>query len=368
MKEQAGLQQIDVNMKTNETSEPGLKWLSPMEGPFGLAGFAWLNQDGKYRRMPVSPACPLPEAVEVLANHTAGGQIRFRTDTGKLAIKVRLSGADMMDHMPATGMKGFDCYIGAPGNEKYYSTTRFDHTKQQYECILYELNVRQPRHITLNFPLYQGVEEVLIGIDPDAAVAEPVPYANDKRIIAYGTSITQGGCACRPGMAYTNIMSRRIPLEFVNLGFSGNGRGEPEVARVIAEIVDPACLIIDYEANCSTAEHIQATLPEFIRIYRGSHAQVPIIVMSQIRFGMEWSDDDSLRMRLARKQVMTDTVEQLRQQGDGHLYFVDGSELLGDDFEECTVDGIHPTDLGFYRIAEGLTPILKRILEKEAVL
>src|SRR5690606_22957788 len=103
------------------------------------------------------------------------------------------------------------------------------------------------RMITLNFPLYQGVQEIEIGLSPDAQLIAPTPYIDDRKVIVYGTSITQGGCAARPGMSYTNILSRMINYEFINLGFSGNGQGEPELSHIISQIERPALLVLDYE-------------------------------------------------------------------------------------------------------------------------
>lgn len=359
-------QKLDPNMRLEQKDQSGMRWLSPKERPFRLAGFPWFAQDGKYRRLPVQPSHPLPPSVDALANSTAGGQIGFRTDSPKLAIRVELAGKANMYHMPSTGQCGFDLYLGEPGDQRYFGTTRYNHTEQSYEAVLFEFPHAETRHVTLNFPLYQGVKEVWIGVEPGYDVQAPLPYRSGKKVIVYGTSITQGGCAARPGMAYTNILSRRFPLEFVNEGFSGNGKGEPEVARVLSEIVDPALLVLDYEANVGTVEQMAKTLPEFIRFYREAHPQTPILVLSKIQFGRERFDPALRQKRLDMKRVEMNTVEACRRQGDDNVHFFDGTALLGsDNFEECTVDGVHPTDLGFLRMADTLTPVLKELLKGE---
>jgi lysophospholipase L1-like esterase len=337
-------------------------WHSPINKPFHIAGFPWLEQDGVYRRLPLKPEHSLPPAVDYLANCTAGGQIRFQTDSSRLSVKVRLTGTADMNHMPATGQCGFDCYIGMPGEQMYYNTTKYDHTKKEYEFEMFDKMEAGLQNITLYFPLYQGVEEVLIGLDPEAEVLTPPPYVNNNRIVIYGTSITQGGCAARPGMAYTNILSRKMNFEFINLGFSGNGKGEAEVAQTISEIPNPELFILDYEANSVSPELFQSTLPEFIRIYRSKHPEVPILMISQIRFARELFDRGLLELRLKRKKIQMDIVKGFREQGDHKVYFYDGEHLLGADFNECTVDGVHPTDLGFMRMAEQLAPILKKYI------
>jgi lysophospholipase L1-like esterase len=353
---------LDPHMAIRQVGDEPLKWLSPKDKPFHLAGFYWFEQDNKYRRLPAAPSASLPQQVNELANCTAGGQIRFRTNSSKLSIKVKLSGIGNMYHMTATGQCGFDCYIGEIGQQRYCSTTRFDHTKTEYESMLFESSTKRQQCITLYFPLYQGVEEIWIGVDPDAEVSEVPSYISDKRIVIYGTSITQGGCANRPGMAYPHILSRSIPLEFINLGFSGNGKGEPEVAKVISEIDNPALFVLDYEANVGTYERMEATLPEFIRILRSKHTTTPILVLSKIRNAAECFSTDAENRRHRMRHIQMEIVEQLRQSGDRHVHFLDGGDLLGEDFAECTVDGIHPTDLGFHRMAHRLLPVIQNLL------
>jgi HAD superfamily hydrolase (TIGR01549 family) len=353
---------LESNVTPIEAETIPLVWHSPMRQPFHIAGFSWLEQEGVYRRLPLNPKYPLPPDVDDLANCTAGGQIRFQTNSSRLSLKVRLTGIANMNHMPATGQCGFDCYIGLPEELMYYNTTKYDHMKKEYEFAMFEKLEAGLRNITLYFPLYIGVEEVVIGLDPEADIMAPPPYLSDKRIVIYGTSITQGGCAARPGMAYTNILSRKIPVEFINLGFSGSGRGEADVARIISEIPNLALFVLDYEANCVSPELFQITLPEFIRIIRSKHPEVPIVVLSQIRFARELFDRELLELRSKRKSIQMEAVNAIREQGDESIYFHDGEHLLGADFNECTVDGVHPTDLGFIRMAEQLAPVLKKYI------
>jgi len=349
-------------MKSNYGSERSLAWLSPKATPFRLAGFAWFQRDCVYRRLPLKPAHPIPEAVDSLANCTAGGQIQFRTDSTRLSVSAILLGPASMDHMPATGQCGFDCYIGPPTRQRYCGTTRFGRDVKAYEAKLFENFSRKMRNITIDFPLYQGVEELMIGLDADAQVLAPPAYAREGRCVVYGTSITQGGCASRPGMLPTNILSRRLNVEFINLGFSGSGRGEPEVAKLIASIEKMLCVVLDYEANAKGIDGLRGTLPEFLRILRDAHPSLPIVVMSSTKGARGQFDLEVEAAAEECREFERQTVEALRAQGDGNVTFLDASRFFGEDFDECTVDGAHPTDLGFLRIADGMTPLMKRLL------
>ncbi|WP_284645698.1 SGNH/GDSL hydrolase family protein [Paenibacillus silviterrae] len=352
---------LDENMRVQEHAGDRMHWYSPLEGAFHVAGFAWLHTDRVYRRLPLRPEVMVRSAVDDLANCTSGGQIRFQTDSRKVSVRIRLSGIPDMYHMPPTGEGGVDAYIGIPGSMVYTGTSRFSSDQFAYESELFAGLSNEVRQFTLNLPLYKGVEDIWIGLEPGAIVTAPAPYESKERIILYGTSITQGGCASRPGMSYTNILSRRINREFINLGFSGNGKGEPELAQLAAQIGDPACLVLDYEGNCNTELYCR-TLPEFIRIYREAHSSVPIMVVSRIAYGTEAHKPELLQSRLERKQFQSDLVQRLREAGDTLLFFVDGSGWLGPEPAEATVDGVHPTDLGFMMMANGLEPILRNVL------
>ena len=352
---------LDKNIAPLAGSELPLLWHRPNDAPLRLTGFPWFEQDQVYRRLPLAPAQPLPPAVDQLANNTAGGQIAFQSDSTHLAVKVALAGPADMDHMPATGQCGFDLYVGPPLAQRYHGTTRYDQRETAYEALLFEHADAEMRNFTLNFPLYQSVKSIQIGLLPEARLEAPPPWAMDGKVVIYGTSITQGGCACRPGMAYTNIVSRALNVEIVNQGYSGTGRGEPEVIEVMAGMAEPRLFVLDYEANAGYAG-MEATLPGAIRILREAHATVPILVISRIPFAYDITHEDRRIDRDRCRDMQAAAVQTAMENGDGPIEFLDGSTLLGDDFDECTVDGVHPTDLGFMRMAHGLTPPIRRML------
>lgn len=348
---------IDKNMTIEAVDENGLVWLNPTQEPFKLIGFNWFERDKVYRRFPVNPNPVIPERVEALSNCTAGGQVKFRSDSRRIAVKVKLPNRGAMDHMPNTGSSGFDLYI----DKFFYGVARggVDDESFTYEFPILEDSVM--RDFTLNFPLYNGVVEFSIALAKDASLAAPTPFIDERPIIVYGTSIAQGGCASRPGMCYSNILSRKLNRPFINLGFSGNGKGEPEVATHIADIKNPAMFILDYEANVSP-ELMAETLPGFIRILRGKHPAVPVLVVSKVAYAREVFDKEMKKHREGSKKIEMDNVKRCQDAGDKNIHFIDAETFQGEDFWECTVDGVHPTDLGFYRMAENLLPEIEKRL------
>jgi lysophospholipase L1-like esterase len=166
-------------------------------------------------------------------------------------------------------------------------------------------------------------------------------------------------------MAYPAIIGRKMGYECLNFGFSGNGFGEKEIAHILASIHDVNLFVLDYEANAGGADlKLEKTLAPFIEEIRATYKNVPILVLSKIHMVLDTFHEDSRKIRERLFHFAQDTVTRLYQKGDHNLYFYDGSNLLGQDYTECTVDGIHPTDLGFMEMANALIPVLKHILNK----
>lgn len=344
----------------SQVHSENVNWFDPREAPFKLIGFEWIKEDGQYRRLPVSPDREIRDAVDRLANHTAGGQIRFNSNSRGIWIQVELNEKSGMYHMPATGQSGFDLYVTESGDQRYFRTARFSADSMSYQAQLFRTDYAMMRTFTLNFPLYNGVKSVRIGLDRGSAVEAPPDFEHAGKIVIYGTSITQGGCVGRPGMAYSNILSRYLDVEFVNLGFSGNGRGEAALAHLITQISDIRCILLDYEANAGNS--IRESLGPFVDILREKHPQVPILIISKIRYADTREGSARYKAWMQLRDFQRKLVDERRSSGDKHIYFVDGSEILGKEYDECTVDGVHPNDLGSKKIADALKPHLESIL------
>ena len=358
----ADIGQLDPKMAAERAADAGLEWHSPGEPPFRLAGFPWFERDRVYRRLPLKPQWPIRPEVDALADCPAGGQVQFRTDSPVLTVRADLSAPGDLVHMPATGQCGFDCYVGPPKRMVYWGTAKFKHGDSAYETCLFRDVARERRNVTLNFPLYRHVKSVAIGLAPSARVEAPPAYDDDRPIVVYGTSIDQGGCASRPGMAWTNILSRAMNRPFVNLGFSGNGRGEPELARLICTLPAPALIVVKYEGNAYWDGILERTFEPFLAILRQAHTDVPILVVSRPPETKELYD---LSMRASHdnlREFQRRIIDRLRQAGDSRLHFFDGCSLWGEDWQECTVDGLHPSDWGLQRMAGNLQPVIEALL------
>ena len=328
-----------------------------LDGPFDISGFAWLERDRAYCRFPVDQLPEFRTGLQGGAWQTAGGMARFRTDSGTMAIMVHLRGDVHMNHMPRTGNSGFDLYLGVGKDKRFLSIARPPAKGTEYEAMLIDGSPEGMREWTLNFPLYNGVERVQVGIDPKARLEAPSPFAIEKPLLFYGSSITQGGCASRPGNSYTHIIARWLDANMVNLGFSGNAKGDAAVAELIASM-DLSVFVMDYDHNAESPEQLEETHEPFYRIIRETQPNLPVVIVSSPAF------DANPAARAERRAVIRRTYENALKGGDRRVFFVDGQTLFGTrDRDACTVDGCHPNDLGFMRMAETIRPAVEAALK-----
>jgi len=352
------IEEIDRNFVSQPVNGLDLVFLEAGLVPDGLSGLAFYRQERRYCRLPQA-ALPVQNAgVQELAWHTAGAQVRFRTTSPVIAVQVELRNVASMNHMPSSGQSGFDLYLGT-GNGKRYAKTLIPPVGQkEHAGVLLQAGTTpgEIREATINFPLYNGVNTVRIGLLPGAEMLPPTPFAVAKPILFYGSSITQGGCASRPGNAYCQMVARRFDAECLNFGFSGSARGELAMAEVLAGL-DPAVFVLDYDHNAPTVEHLQQTHAVFFRYLRERKPALPVVLVSRPDVDLNPADGDR------RKAVIRRTYEDAVTAGDRHVYFVDGLLLFGAaDRDACTVDGCHPNDLGFYRMAQAIAPAVEKAL------
>lgn len=369
MNNQKKIEEVDYNFVVTNDDGKKIIWIDPLKSDVvTMYGLNWFKKDKRYHRFPKESDDTIKKltgSVAELAENTSGGMLAFYTNTKVLKIKVKLSFMFQMGHMAYTGQAGFDLYKGKNFKElTFYRTTSFDISKCEYEFTFYDLpqNKNNDLHI-LNFPLYASVGEILIGVEEDANITPCENlFPNKGKIVFYGTSITQGGCASRPGMSYTNIISRDLGYECLNFGFSGNGKGHSEVAEIISSINQVKLFILDYEANV-TFDELKVTLMPFIDKIRQRYLDVPILLVSKIQFYNEFHSKGDQKLEKEIRDYQKDFVKK-RNALDKNLFYFDGKLLLGEHASEKTVDGVHPTDYGFASIAKNLEREIKRRIKK----
>ncbi len=346
---------VDKNMFA-ETSikEPNVCFYDVKKPPFSLHGLcSGEGEPTEFHRMPVKVAEATSSGVAWLNYHTAGGRVRFSTNSKYVGIRACMKRLHLMNHMAPTGSSGFDLYDGVHFAGIFRPTLKSDAT--QFEGIV-RFDEAKMRDITINFPLYNDVTELYIALDGEAELSEAPKYKLDLPIVYYGHSITQGGCASRPGNATQAIVSRAIDADFINLGFSGSGCGEEAVVDYMATL-DMSLFFSDYDANSPSVEHLRSTHFRMYERIRAKHPTVPYIMMTRTSGGL------SEAQIAARRAVIWESYERALALGDKNVYFIDGGKIFtGIRGEACTVDGDHPNDLGFMTIAETVLPVIKEAL------
>lgn len=346
----------------NETLD-GMDWYSVDSPNVELNGLYWRKPGDAFRRIPLDAS--ISSGVDFLSWDTAGVMLRFKTNSPEIKVNVKVGHTSRMDHMAHVGIMGFDLYSGSGTSKFYVSSSRFDFTKDEYNTKMETITKDgQMREYTLHFPLYSGVEFFRLGVTEGSIVELPTPWKDPRPVVVYGTSIQQGGCASRPGMCHTNIMSRMLNRPFINLAFSGSGKGEPQMAELIAQIENPAMIVLDYDAN-ARCDGLEATLPTFTDILRAKHPDVPILLVSRLLFKEEFQNAPEYNEERFRfTNIHLKELKRRKDMGDKNIHFLDGTSLYGEDPSECTVDGCHATDLGFHQIAKRMAPVIERILTK----
>lgn len=300
---------------------------------------------------------------------SAGMGIRFATDSRSVGIRYDLLWNTHMIHMADTGLKGTDLYILEGDTVWRHVNTNRPNIKKGTEktCeFTYVQNLSpEMKEFMVYLPLYDGVTSMDIVVDSGAVITpgNPAVIDRDKKIVAYGTSILQGGCASRTGMAATNIIGRELNCEVVNLGFSGEGKMDFPMARALASIPDVDCYLIDPVPNCT--EMMCDTLTyDFVNILRTLRPEVPIVMVEgpmypYARYNSHFADYLPKKNAAFRRNY-----DRLKAENPDNLYYVTSENLDGVE-DDGTVDGIHLTDLGFKYYAQKLTPVLRDIIYRE---
>ena len=358
---------IDKNFSAEPVDENGFLFRDVKLEPFKIEGLPWFEENGRaYYRLPKTlTEKDVNNGALTLSHHMAGVCVRFRSDSPELMIRAKLAYSSDMNHMPRAGSAGFDSYRKAPGEDLLYNFTVQPSPKQ--EDILAKCGHNpggQMCEWVIDFPLYGGVSKVEIGLKEGCMILPPLPHKINLPVLFYGSSITQGGCASRPGNAYTSMLCRKVDAEQFNLGFSGSGRGEIAVARAIAGLKLSA-FVYDYDHNAPDPDHLKKTHEPFFRIVREAQPDLPIIMMSCPDFrvrAMRAGADAITR----RREIIRETWQKAADAGDRNVYFIDGETLFGRKMHDaCTVDGCHPNDLGFYRMYKHVLPVLKTALNPQ---
>jgi len=333
---------------------------------FEVIGKGFEESQGPYTRLPLSIKGEVRGAVWDLGLNSAGLAIRFSTDSKCIGAKWTLLNNFSMAHMPATGIRGMDLYRLEEDEWRFVGTAQ-PNGKESSNIFIRRMSGEMAEYV-IYLPLYDGVIDIEIGVDSTAMIGLPKNSSltrtlqpDMKPILFYGTSITQGGCASRPGMAYPAIIGRMTGAETINLGFSGNARMDFVMAESITKI-DASSYVLDCLPNC-TAQIVRDSAQIFIEHILKVHPRRPVYMVEEVEFPYFEFDAQSAADHEDKNREWLSVYNELRNKGYENLYYIKSEGLLGND-GEATVDATHFTDLGFMRFARELFAGMNAVLSK----
>lgn len=350
-----GLDAVDKNFRV-ETSikKEDICFYDAEEEPFRIHGV--FKENGMFRRIPEATAERISKGVYTLHSNTAGGRVRFITNSSYVAIKTEYTPC-RKPHFALTGSSGFDMYTGLGENARYAGTfiPPVD-VEDGYESII-EFENTQERVITINFPLYSDVRKLYIGLQMDASLKRAPDYRIKKPVVYYGSSITQGACASKPGSSYPSILSRKFDCDYINLGFAGGARGEETMGAYLREL-DMSVFVMDYDHNAPNLARLKETHGRLFHQIRSRNPKLPILILPRPRYYHRGEDK-------ARFEVIERTYLDAIAQGDEHVYFVSNRKLMELVEDNGSVDNTHPTDSGFLSMSLAIKEVFEQILKQE---
>ena len=350
---------LDKNFLTpNIANKTDVEWHNTKDGEFEIYGLYEPYKTEGYMRMPQSVADTVSPGVAELHTHTAGGRIRFKTNSPYIAIYATTPTTYRHVGMGLTAADGFDLYVINNGNASFFGAfpMPFDF-KEAFTGLIDVYADGNMVCYEIEMPLYAHISSLHIGLKQGSKIEAGEPYCNDLPVVYYGSSITQGACASRPGTCYEAMISHRFNLDYINLGFSGNCKGEKTMAEYLATI-PMCCFVCDYDHNAGYEEYVATHFPLYETI-RKAHPDIPYIMISRPTNAIE-------NEHVAKKfEAMMDTYNKAVGSGDKNVYYIDGREFYkGLNFIDCSWDHIHPNDIGFHKMSGIIGDMIEKVLLK----
>ena len=353
---------IDALMKSECTIDRNdIEYYDVREDPFELYGFYDPKGQSVFRRLPEDVSKATNSGVESLSKCTAGGRVRFSTDSDCVVIRAKEPRIHRMYHATLQMSAGFDIYIDDPdsGESVFYDVFKPSYNMTDNFTYMVKFESKEMRFITINYPLYGEVSDLYIGVCQGSYIGKGACYRNKKPVVFYGSSITQGGCASRSGISYTSIISRRLNIDFLNLGFSGSGRAEDAIVDYMSGL-EMSVFVSDYDHNAPNIEYLHSTNYRMYEKIRAKHPEIPYIMISRPDFS---KNNLKLADSILRRQIIVDDFHRAYiRNGDKNVYFIDGESFFNSKYADCTtVDDTHPTDYGMVCMANTIGNVLKKL-------
>ncbi|MBE7015737.1 MAG: hypothetical protein E7417_02805 [Ruminococcaceae bacterium] len=353
------IKDIDKRMDfSSQLSEKNIDIYSAEEEVFTAHGMTKPQFEGDmYRRMPTEVAESLSPGIVEMHRQAAGGRIRFVTDSEYIGIHARIHNAWRISNMPLSSTGGFDLYRIENGAERHIKA--FIPPTDVTDDFVGEIKLGEKKkcEYILYFPIFAGVYSLDIILKEGALLEKSAGYKYSTPVVYYGSSITNGACVSRSGIAYSAIIAQKLGCDFINLGFSGSAKAEREMAEYIASL-DMSVFVYDYDYNAENYEELEAHHEAMFKFIREKRPQLPIICVSKPDYSYDPEENEK------RLQCILRTVNNSKARGDKNVYFISGNSFF-DEFplrDYAFVDGCHPNDIGNWCMANVIGKKIEEIL------
>ena len=348
------LAKIDPNFASEKT-EKALRFYPVPGEPFRVEGLLYNETDG-FHRLPRELAVSVSEGVGNLYRRCAGGRLHFRTDSASVTLHCTLTHLGHSTHMAALNYAGFDLYFrNADGKWQYRNAFRPENNTEEEETMTVSFPEKEMRELLIEFPNYGHIHTLEVGLEPEALLLPAPDYPNPGRIVFYGSSITQGACATRPGNSYESMLCRELDIDYLNLGLSGNAKAEIPIVEYIAKL-PMRVLVMDYDHNTPDPEYLALTHPRMYHMIREARPELPIVMATAPKPHLT-------EVFRKRREIIMRTYCSAVEAGDQRVWFVDGNAMFPPDAaESCLIDLAHPSDLGFWFMSRAfLRPVTEAL-------
>ena len=333
-----------------------MKTYSYKDEPIKIYGLPEFEKTKTLTRLPDSLIEKIPSLVH-LGRRCPGARMEFCTDATEITVELLFKTLSVDVGMSLYSCQSAFVQVGEHTSSEYVGLVNPSGYGQKNVKKTFRLSGKL-QQVVIWIPRNEQMESVSVTVPDEATVTAPHGYKYEKPIVYYGSSITEGGCCCNIFNAYNAIISRHLDTDYINLGFSGNAKGEPEMADYISSL-DMSIFVYDYDHNAPSVAHLSATHEPFFKRIREAKPDLPVIMMTRPK--VKYNADE-----IMRREVVKKTYENALAAGDKNVYFLDGETFYGEtDRELCSLDVIHPNDLGFYRMANAVEPLIKKLLENK---
>ncbi|MBR4849318.1 MAG: SGNH/GDSL hydrolase family protein [Alistipes sp.] len=334
------------------------RWVDALD--LGIHGRTQVSEKSPYHRFDPSLYNFTHKTIIDFSKMSSGLYLSFKTDASDIWASWENVPRQVGDNRTGTMQLSVELYVKVDGKWTFASVARIS-TKAKANKRTKPLIKNLPegeKECLLYLPMWCEVTSLEVGVNEGATiVGTPSPFRH--KVIVHGSSITHGASAARAGLTYTAQLSRNLGINFVNFGFSGLCKMQPEFLETL-KACEADAFLFDAFSNPSSkqiSERLEGWVEELVKAHPGKPL---IFLQTPIHNTL---DTKMYATRMERIELVRAIMGRLTKKYKD-VYFLEVKNVTG---EEGTIDAVHPNDLGFYRFVNAYQPKIAKILKKYGI-